>query len=144
MRLNYQKKMRELRKEARVKTNKYNAKIVAADGKGNPGGSMLERSVLALYRIEERAGHIAELRHQHQVRYTEADITWRLDFSFMRHGVQWYGEAKGFATEDYKLKKKLWRVYGLGPLEIWEGDAQRPRLVETIFPSKLEKPLPVP
>lgn len=135
IRLAYQKKMRELRKQARVKTNKYNATILQ-DGKGQRKGSQLELSVLALYRLMERKGEISDLRHQVQTYFTEAAIGWRLDMSFMRDGVQWYGEAKGVETEGYLIKKKLWRVYGLGPLEIWQGNAQRPFISERIFPKK--------
>lgn len=135
MRLAYQKRMRELRKAARVSSNKYNARILQ-DGKGQRKGSMLELSVLATYRLMERAGEISELKHQAQVYFTEAKIGWRLDMSFVRGGIQWYGEAKGFETEGYIIKRNLWRVYGLGPLEVWKGNAQRPLLHETIFPKK--------
>ncbi len=129
----FQRRVADFKKKNKISSNKYNASILH-DGKGKHKGSMLELSVLALYRLQERAGEISELRHQVQTHLTKASVGWRLDFSFMRDGVQWYGEAKGLETEGYLIKRKLWTVYGLGPLEIWHGDARRPFISQTIFP----------
>lgn len=131
----YRADVKRWKKEKKVRTNKFNAEIIQ-DHLGKHKGSNLELSVLALYRLRERAGEISDLRHQHQVHFTDASIGWRLDFSFVRDGEQWYGEAKGCESESYMIKKKLWRHYGLGSLEIWMGDAQRPYLAETIIPKK--------
>ena len=133
-RLAYQRKMRELKKKQR-KTNKYNAKVAKAGGRRFD--SEFECSVYAVLQRQERVGEITNLRHQHQVRFTDAGITWRLDFSFTRDGAQWFAEAKGLETEAYLIKKKLWRVYGIGPLEIWRGTAANPRHTETIIPTPL-------
>jgi hypothetical protein len=131
----YQEKLKKFKKDAGVKINKYNAKILD-DGKGSRSGSMLELSVLALYKLMQNRGEISALRHQHQVYFTEANVGWRLDFSFIRGGVQWYGEAKGVESHGFSIQRKLWRVYGLGPLQIWHGNARKPFISETIYPNR--------
>jgi hypothetical protein len=112
--------------------NKFGAKSIKIDGKGYP--SLLEASVHGVYKLMESAGEITELRHQHTVHFTDAKISWRLDFSFKRDGELRFGEAKGFETTDYLIKLKLWRVYGIAPLEIWKGNHKAPRLTETVIP----------
>lgn len=128
------KKIKDWKKEKKVKQNKFNANIIQ-DGLGKHKGSQLELSVLALYRIRERAGEISNLRHQHTAPIV-AGINWRLDFSFIKDGIEWFGEAKGFQTETYVLKKKLWVVFGKAPIEIWRGTATKPYLDEIIYPER--------
>lgn len=133
----YQEKLRKLKKEKGIKQNKYNAEIIQ-DGLGKHSGSQLELSVLALYRLMANRGEISELKHQ-QTFEIVAGIKWRLDFSFMRDGHLWVGEAKGYPTNEYLLKLKLWREFGKHPLEIWKGDARRPFIDEIIFPKGFTK-----
>lgn len=79
-------------------------------------------------------GEISDLRCQHSVYLTDARIQAIIDFSFIRGGELIYCEAKGFPTDVWRLKKKLWKQYGPGPLEIWVGTAKNFRLDETIIP----------
>ena len=61
-------------------------------------------------------------------------IAWKIDFGFefCVNGSPGFAEAKGFKTEVYLLKLKLFRARPLGVLEIYEGDWKRPLLVEVI------------
>lgn len=45
-----------------------------------------------------------------------------------------YFEAKGFETEKWILKRKLWTVYGPGRLRVFKGSARSFRMVEEIIP----------
>ena len=45
-------------------------------------------------------------------------------------------EAKGFETDVYRIKRRLWLWYGPGRLEVYKGSAQRVTLFETLVPKK--------
>lgn len=49
-------------------------------------------------------------------------------------GAIFWAEAKGYQDQKWPLKKKLWKFYGPGALEIWTGSYTRPVLTETIIP----------
>jgi hypothetical protein len=110
--------------------NKYHAK--------RQGGfsSRLEYSVYQLLLTRERAGEISDIRKQHCVDLTAACISWKVDFSFIEKstGLRVWCEAKGLEKSDYRIKLKLWRVYGPGTLEIWKGSAARPFVAEIVVP----------
>lgn len=56
------------------------------------------------------------------------------DFSAVEKGVLVFFEAKGFETEVWRLKRRLWKFYGPGPLEVWRSAGRgRIGLVETIW-----------
>lgn len=118
------------------KTNKYGAVRTAG---GFP--SKLEASVYQVLCLRIKADDIRDLRRQRTVTLQEGPanqrITWKVDFSFeTREGETVYVEAKGFETEAYLLKLKLWRHHGPGPLEIWKsGGPGYPVLVETVIPA---------
>lgn len=61
-------------------------------------------------------------------------ITWKVDFKVLTGESFYYVEAKGFPTDVYKLKLKLYR--GLdprpAPLEIWGGSSKRLVLMERL------------
>lgn len=61
-------------------------------------------------------------------------ITWRVDFSAedVKTGKTVYFEAKGFATEVYKLKLKIFKKNPKGYLEIWGGSYKNPKLLEIV------------
>lgn len=114
--------------------NKYNARPVSKAGKSF--ASKLE-SCLHDYLVDmEAKGEIKDLKLQDRVKLTEAEIVYIPDFSGidMKTGIRVYWESKGFETEVWLLKKKLWKFYGPGPLYIFKGRAPKLSLVEVIIP----------
>lgn len=86
----------------------------------------------------EKCGGIQDLGCQHHVLLTLAEVKSIPDFFFFIN-VQGrylpaYGEAKGFETSDWKIKKRLWGHYGPAPLYIWKGTAKKPLFSEVIIP----------
>lgn len=102
--------------------------------------SKLERDCFLMLKAREDAGEIRDLRNQHTVHMTKADITWRIDFSFVcsTTGVTEFAEAKGLETQDYKLKLKLYRFYGPGPLSIYKASHRGIYLAERVIPTNGE------
>jgi hypothetical protein len=47
-----------------------------------------------------------------------------------------YAEAKGFETSDYRIKRRLWTVYGPGQLTVWGGSYKKPFIKEVIIPKR--------
>lgn len=121
----------------RYPKSKYGATRVQASGYSF--ASKLEAAVHQILLLRERAGEIQILGVQKQVRLTEAGIIYKPDFEFvnLETGIHYYCEAKGFETPEWKLKLKLYRFYGPRPLEIWQGSAISPKLVETVIPKGL-------
>ena len=110
--------------------NKYRAQKVKNEF-GN-FASKLEAAVYALLKLREEQGDICGLKCQVQIELTKAKIVYKPDFAFIENGIAAYAEAKGFETQSWRLKKRLWKYYGPGPLYIYSGSYDRPCLVETI------------
>ncbi len=114
------------------RTNKYKAKPTEGFG------SKFEAAVYYILLTREKLGEIKEIKKQQTVVLQGGDrstrITWRVDFSFteVSSGNTVYCEAKGFETNDYKLKLKMWRGNPPFKLIIYKGSYQKPKLVETI------------
>jgi len=111
------------------KPNKFKAQRTAD---GFP--SKLEAAVYQLLLLREKANEITDIRRQHKVLLTKAEIPWKIDFSFtdIASGKTVYCEAKGVTDERFKLFQKLWPFYGHGPLEVWRGSYLKPKLAEII------------
>lgn len=114
--------------------NKYGARKVG----GFP--SKLESAVHDILKWRVDAGEITDLRRQHTVvlqggkRITR--ISWIIDFSFIENGELAFAEAKGFATDVYKMKLKLFRANPQGTLYIYKGNWRKPMLAEVIEATK--------
>lgn len=110
--------------------HKYGAKATGGFG------SKLEAAVGGYLELREKNGDITDLKRQQTVVLQDGPanqrIAWKLDFSFIENGVLTYAEAKGFETEDYKLKLKLYRGKRPAPLEIYKGRAENFQMVERI------------
>jgi hypothetical protein len=52
----------------------------------------------------------------------------------LKSGEFVWAEAKGFETDPWKIKRKLWQYYGPGKLEIYKGSAKSFKLYETVIP----------
>lgn len=110
------------------------------DAKGNSFGSQLERAVYNFLFLLERAGEISDLKCQDRVKLTDAEIVYIPDFSYIdqKKNERIFVEAKGFETPEWKLKLRLWRIYGPGKLEIYKGSVNSFKLHEVIIPQALE------
>lgn len=112
--------------------NKYRATKVQYDGYSF--ASKLEASVFTMLKARENAGEIEVLQVQDHVYLTEARILYMPDFKCMdkKTNIIFWTEAKGLDTPQWNIKKKLWRFYGPGKLEIYKGSHLRPYLHEII------------
>jgi hypothetical protein len=98
--------------------------------------SKLEAAVHQVLILKANAGRISEIRLQDSVDLT-CGINWKVDFSYMDHasGLRIWVEAKGVESERFRICLKLWRIHGPGPLELWKGRWEDPRLARIIRPS---------
>jgi hypothetical protein len=106
------------------KKSKYNARRESASSLGLIDGyrfdSNLERNLYACLKSMVRAGTLRDVQPQVTVYLSDARIPYRVDFSVfdLELGETVWWEAKGFETSDWRIKKKLWSVYGPGRLRI--------------------------
>lgn len=100
--------------------------------------SKLESAVCQLIRLREKAGELEHLQHECHVYLTEARIGYIPDFKCRdtKTGEEFYVEAKGYANDRWPIKKKLWKFYGPGRLEIFTGTHLNPVLSEEIIPKR--------
>lgn len=98
--------------------------------------SKLEAAVFSQLQILERGGKIKDIQCQKQIYLSAAKIIYKPDFQVtnLETNEIEYHEAKGVETSDWKIKLKLYRVYGPAPLHIWKGSYARPYLFETVIP----------
>lgn len=117
-----------------MKFSKYGNVVSLRNGRSL--ASKLERSVYDLLCLMEKGGLIRDLQCQKSVSLTDAKIQYIADFTFfdLKKDRQVWAEAKGFETAVWKIKKRLWKHYGPGPLEIWCGNHLKPFLAETVIP----------
>lgn len=97
--------------------------------------SKLEAAVYQLLRLRMKAGEIKSIQVQDHVYLSDARIGYVADFRCEDHnGNSFHVEAKGFETERWPIKKKLYKFYGPDRLEIWKGTWQKPYLDEVVTP----------
>lgn len=101
--------------------------------------SKLEAAVHATLQLLERAGEIKSIQIQDHVRLSKAEILYIPDFrvELPDGAVEWH-EAKGFETPEWKIKKRLWKAYGPGPLTVWKGSHAKPYIHERIVPDAVD------
>jgi hypothetical protein len=87
-----------------------------------------------MLQLRARAGELEILQVEDHVYLTDARIGYIPDFKCrdVKTGAIFWVEAKGFANDRWPIKKKLWKFYGPGRLEIWMGSHLNPRLSEII------------
>lgn len=98
--------------------------------------SKLEASVYDILCLMQKQGELRELFCQPHVFLTQARIEMIPDFRAIETetGEVAYFEAKGFETDVWRIKRKLWKFYGPGRLHVYKGDHRRPSLCETLTP----------
>lgn len=114
---------------------KYGNKKVERDGKTFASG--FEGDLYSYLSFLVKAGELSGLRSQVNVRLTRAEILMIPDFAAIetKTGKLIYFEAKGFETDVWRIKKRLWKVYGPAPLRIYKGSVGKTlKLVEEIIP----------
>jgi predicted nuclease of restriction endonuclease-like RecB superfamily len=127
------RKMLGAKEGKRSRKSKYNTdpKLKSELGWDSKG----EYEYYEFLKLREAAGEIRILAQQPTVYLTDARIGYKPDFLIEENGRQVWIDFKGFATTQWKLKRRLWRYYGPGPLEVWAGkDRMSMALVETIIP----------
>jgi len=104
---------------------------------GRSFASKFEASVAGLWLLMVKGGILKDLEFQVEVRLTRAGVIYKPDMRAfnIELGQTIYGEAKGFETPEWRIKRRLWTVYGPGQLWIYKGSAAYPKLVETIVPT---------
>jgi hypothetical protein len=114
--------------------HKYNAQKTVFNGETFP--SKLEASVYAHLFFLQSNGKIKDLSRKASTKLTEAEVSYKADMKYfcLRREKEIWVEAKGMETERWRLIKKLWKKYGLAPLEIYKGNSRGIYLAETITP----------
>lgn len=122
----------------RRRGSKYGARKV--ERHGYSFSSQLEAAVHDLLTLRLKAGEIDTIELQSTVSLTLAGIKYIADFVCTTpSGERFWVEAKGVETAVWRIKRRLWKYYGPGPLEIWMGSHVKPRLIETIIPKEISK-----
>jgi hypothetical protein len=104
---------------------------------GHSHRSKLEGAVCQLIQLREKAGELELVQVEDHVYLTLARIGYVPDFKCkdLQTGEFFWVEAKGYENDRWPIKKKLWKFYGPGLLEIWRGTHLRPVLDEIVIPT---------
>lgn len=99
--------------------------------------SKMEAAHYANLLLLERAKEVSNIRFQVRIKLSKAEIVSIVDFLVFdeRKKKDVYHEVKGFETPEWRLKRRLWKAYGPGPLEIYSGSHTSIKLKETIIPN---------
>lgn len=123
--------------------NKFGARKVQLHEGGRFYDSKLEADYRKILELMMIAGEIKDLIDQPQVYLTDAQIGYRPDFAYVERatGQRVFIEAKGMETEGYRLKLKLWEVYGPGPLYIVKRLRAKdaPTIVRKVIPKGINQ-----
>ena len=112
---------KELKKVLRKvpKRNKYRAKKAGSLlFEGRMFDSKAERDRAEQLKVMEKDGDIQDLELQPQTFLSQAEIKYKPDFAYTQNDVRIYEDVKGVETEGFRIKSKLWKKYGPGPLRI--------------------------
>ena len=111
--------LRKVLKKVPKRKNKYGAKKAGSLlFEGRMFDSKAERDRAEKLKVMEKDGEIQNLELQPQTSLSRAEIKYKPDFAYTENGVRIYEDVKGVETEGFRIKSKLWKKYGLGPLRI--------------------------
>jgi hypothetical protein len=96
------------------------------------GMSFASKLEAAVYDLITGMDGVTDIKQQVHVYMTDARIGYIPDFSFILNGELCFAEAKGFETDVFKIKKRLWKHYGAGKLYIYKGSYKNPKLDEIV------------
>ena len=114
--------------------SKYGAKNISVDEYSF--ASQLEAALYGQLKLEKQVGLWSELKTQVRVPLGPAKIVYIADFMVVdaKMGQVIYVESKGFETQVWRIKRKLWIAHETHELRIYKGYAKRLVLTETIHP----------
>src|SRR4051812_25234862 len=110
--------------------SKFRAKKVEADGY-----KFASKAEYALY-CELKLNTKVAVQYQDKIYLTKARILYRPDFKLTSKAsgdVVWV-EMKGAETSTWRIKRRLWEVYGPGRLLVYKMRGSKPYLFEEINP----------
>ena len=123
---------------------KFNAEAIVSDGKHSP--SKIEHAVFFQLELREKNGEITDLKKNPTVELLSTPlglIKYKADAGYSdKDGPRWV-EVKGVEGERWRIIRKLWSLFGPGPLEVYKGTYKRPYLVEVIYPEPVSEQRPV-
>jgi len=95
-----------------------------------------EASLYDYLKFREMAGEIKNIQTQDHVYLTRARILYIPDFKIFEVGLNDYtwSEFKGFETDTWKIKRRLWQFYGPGLLRVYKKNSRGVFLHEEIVP----------
>lgn len=97
-----------------------------------------EASLFDYLKKLESVGEIRNIKCQDSIKLSAAKILYKPDFRCEKlingEWVLIWCEMKGFATQGWRLKRRLWVSYGPGTLEIYKPGNRGPVLMETLIP----------
>lgn len=114
--------------------NKFGAKKTEVGGEGFPS-----KGEAACYQMLLLDPTVVVLARQVRVSLTDAKIVYIPDFKCQDLETLeiFYVEYKGYETDSWRLKRRLWKHYGPGRLLVYKGHHKGPlKLVEEIIPKK--------
>ena len=117
------------------RSHKYSAKRTVFDGL--LFDSKMEAEYYKLLLILERAKELKILELQPKVYLTKANILYKPDFLIEQNNEQIWIDVKGFHTPVFKLKKKLWKYYGPGKLQLIDKTRNGFEVSEEIIPDTI-------
>jgi predicted nuclease of restriction endonuclease-like RecB superfamily len=111
--------------------SKFGSKRVEVSGMSF--ASKLEAAVFQVLKLMEKAGEVKDIKAQDTVYLSKARIIYKPDFKIeTTAGETAWVEAKGFETPEWRIKLRLWKAYGPGPLWIFRGSHANPKLDEVV------------
>lgn len=128
---------RSFKENIYFKKHKYNA--VRTKHAGYSFASKAESTLFDYLKVLERCGEIKNIQCQDHVKLTKAEILLIPDFKFfdVKSEKTVWAEMKGFETPEWRIKRRLWKFYGPGELQVYKAPGGKILLTETIIP-KLE------
>jgi len=117
------------------KKNKHNAVGKWVDG--IYFRSTAEAEYYGLLQVKESLGQISQLTIPKAIEYLPS-FKWKIDFTYVENGELIYCEFKGQEMPDYKLKKALWKKFGLGKLRIIKKKGKDFTQTEEIVPENYQ------
>ena len=113
------KQLKKVLRKIPKKRHKYGAKKAGSLlFEGRMFDSKAERDRAEQLKVMEKDGEIQDLELQPQTSLSDAEIGYKPDFAYTENGVRIYEDVKGVETEGFRIKARLWKKYGLGPLRI--------------------------
>lgn len=118
---------------------------IAATAHGISFSSQAERDCYEILLLMEKAGEIKDIQVQDHVYLTEARICSIPDFKYfnLKTNEHEWAEFKGYETDVWRIKRRLWKHYGPGVLKVYKKKYRGIYLDETIIPQTQIK-LPIP